>query len=163
MTDLEIIAALTDREVLALTAWGEARGTPRDDDSHSPIEELVAVMCVVRNRLDRPAHWPMAGQRTFKSICLAPHQFSCWNPGADPNHVTVMEQATRIVTGTVADGELLECLFLADGVMSGRLLDRTGTATSYFAPDAMIPRGRVPLAAAGKILTRIGSQLFYTA
>jgi hypothetical protein len=159
MTDAEMLASLTDTEALALTAWGEARQVPRaDDDSRSPVEELLAVMCVVRNRRNGWGHI----NPSYRAVCLQPSQFSCWNPLSGANHDAVMAQG-RLVTGGLPDPEVLECLFMAGGVIAGTVIDRTDGADSYYAPDAMIPRGRVPTAAAGKILTRIGAQLFYRA
>jgi hypothetical protein len=156
--ELPVLAALTDREVLALTAWGEARAVPRDDlDSHSPVEELIAVMVVCRNRL----------KTTYKAVCLAAAQFSCWNPGSGPNHDAVMAMARAILAtrpwlpaGDPEAGRLYECLFLADGVISGAILDRTHGAKNYYAPAAMVPRDRVPVWAVGKPAWLIGDQLF---
>ena len=178
MTDAEILAALDDRQTLALTAWAEARRVPRDDDSHSPIEELVAVMVVVRNRRARFTRW-RAIDASYKAICLAPAQFSCWNPGADSNHLALMALA-RLLTSAIGitaltspipvveattgpptiDPLVRECLYLADGVISGVLQDRTNGATSYWAPAAMIPPGRPPSWAFGCPRWTIGDQIF---
>jgi hypothetical protein len=164
MTDIEVIAALDDLATLALTAWAEARRIPRDDDSHSPIEELVAVMVVVRNRRPHFASF-RAADDSYKSICLAPNQFSCWNPGTDANHLALLKMAHTLVDQSViavfSDPLLDECLFLADGVIGGVLMDRTNGATMYYAPAAMIPVGRVPASAMGKTTLKIGDQFFY--
>jgi Cell Wall Hydrolase len=165
MTSEEIRAALGDREALALTAWAEARRIPRDDDSHSPIEELVAVMVVCRNRRQNFSRW-RAADASYKAICLAPKQFSCWNEGTDGNHVALMILAQQLLEWTpgrpALDAELRECLHLADGVMGGAIIDRTGIANSYFAPAAMQPVGAVPAWAKGKPAEKIGDQLFLT-
>ena len=162
MTDADVLAALDDRTALGLTGWAEARAIPMDEDSHSQIEELAAVMCVARNRVIRMgAHGVVAG---YKDVCLAPKQFSCWNPGVDSNHVALMKLAHQIIEQTAPiDALVKECLFLADGVISGAILDRTNLATSYYAPAAMIPPGRVPSAAVGKPFLLIGNQHFYIA
>lgn len=178
MTDAEVIAALDDRQTLALTAWAEARQVPRHDpDSHSPIEELVAVMVVVRNRLAHPSKWravitSLTGPNTwsYKSVCLAPNQFSCWTAGSGANHDALMVQARLLAemcpdaTGLNPnlDPELRECLYLADGAISGVLIDRTNGATMYWAPASMVPPGRVPTWAAGKLPIWIGDQQFLT-
>ncbi len=175
MTDAEVLAALDDRQTLALTAWAEARAVPRDDDSHSPVEELIAVMVTVRNRLPHFASWH-ASAASYKAACLAPNQFSCWNTGMDANHLALMAQARLLVgaeqieslmdAGTpidnlpATDPLIPECLYLADGVISGVLLDRTGGATQYWAPAAMIPPGRIPNWGRGKPTLLIGNQLF---
>ena len=166
MTDSEVLAALDDRQTLGLTAWAEGRQIPRDDPhSHSPVEELIAVMVVVRNRLARVSASTTGA--SYKSVCLAPMQFSCWNPGSGSNHDALMVQARLLVgppSGLLAtDRELDECLCLADGVIAGVLLDRTGGATQYWAPEAMVPPGRTPSWAAGKPRLLIGDQYFMVA
>jgi hypothetical protein len=168
MNDTEVLAALDDPQTLALTAWAEARAIVLllnrlgQVASHSPIEELIAVMVVVRNRMTRDVRRVAGGflhphgGLSYKSICLAPAQFSCWTPGSGPNHDALMTVA-RLVTGsdaTVAgvrvtpsinlDAEVRECLYLAKGVIGGDLRDRTNGATSYWAPASMQPVGRVP-------------------
>jgi hypothetical protein len=168
MTDAEVLDALDDRTTLALTAWAEARRIPRNDPrDHSPVEELIAVMWVVRNRRPRFVRW-QATDASYKALCLAPKQFSCWNPGSGSNHDALMALATVLTTGDAvtratartADPLVRECLFLADGVIAGTLIDRTGGATSYWAPLAMNPPGRTPSWAAGLLPLAIGDQYF---
>ena len=156
MTDAEIQAVLVDRSVLALTLWGEARG--------EPIEGRIAVGCVIRNRLAMP-HRFRAAAATYRAICLAPHQFSCWAPtGGAENYAAVMRLAARMAQGRpLEDLRLDECLWLADGLMSGVVLDRTQGATMYWAPKAMLPPGRVPTWAEGRTTEVIGSQVFLNA
>jgi hypothetical protein len=154
LADSQVKAQLSDEEALALTMWGEARGDAADGSS---VEERIAVGCVVRNRLADPEKF---GAHTIKDVCLAGMQFSCWNPGGR-NADQVMAQARAVVLlHTWADPLLTECFFLADGVISGRLLDRTGGATFYYAPAAMKPEGRVPGWAVGVQARKIGAQLF---
>ncbi len=156
MTDAEIRAKLVDRSVLALTAWAEARQIPRSDPKdHSPVEELLAVMCVIRNRTKHGA--------SYRDVCLAPKQFSCWNDDGSKNHLALIEQMRLLVSAVSAnliDPELKECLVLADAVIAGTIIDRTGGAVNYYAPAAMVPPGRVPSWAAGKRYIEIGDQYF---
>lgn len=161
MTDAEILAALDNWQVLALTAWAEARQIPRNDPhDHSPVEELIAVMCAARNRLPDYQRW-RATEASYKAICLAPNQFSCWTPGSGSNHDRLMQMAARLVDGIVPlDPLLRECLHLAAGVMSGAIMDRTGGANSYWAPAAMKPPGRVPVWAEWLPRLEIGDQVF---
>lgn len=163
MNDTEVLAALDDPQALALTGWGEARAVPRLVASHSPIEELVAVMCVVRNRVRRLPGPPGTGD--YKAVCLKPAQFSCWTAASGANHAAVLAQAGLVVVPALVaylDPELRECLYLARGVISGALRDRTTGATSYYAPAAMIPIGRVPAWAVDKPTLLIGDQRFFT-
>ncbi len=158
MTLGEIKTALNDVVALALTIWAEARGDAGDGSS---LEERVAVACVIRNR-----HLASGKQRSYKILCLAPKQFSCWNdtPG-DANHEALKALAAKALTGQPVDAEPLfvESLWIAEGVIKGRILDRTGGAQNYYAPKAMVPAGSVPAWAQGKDGRRIGQQVFLTA
>lgn len=179
MTDAEVLAALDDRQALALTAWAEARQVPRGIPSdHSPVEELIAVMVVVRNRAAKQS------TRSYKTVCLAPFQFSCWNAGSGSNHDALLVLAEQLVgaAGALQNAEMptdprtrgrmgnapaldplvRECLYLADGVIAGTLIDRTNGATSYWAPAAMHPPGSQPVWANGKPRLLIGDQYFVT-
>lgn len=159
MTDSELKAGLVDRSVLALTAWAEAAGDWRE--GLSSVEERIAVMCVARNRL---ADFRSFGavEPTYRSVCLAPKQFSCWFPGGGvANYARLLAMAERLMSGSpLKDALMYETLFLADGIMAGLICDRTQGATAYYAPQAMKPVGRVPAWAAGKPTLRVGAQLF---
>src|SRR6185503_1533672 len=77
--DAEIKAKLTAAQVVAMTIWAEARA--------EPIEGEVAVGCVIRNRLLRPARFA----DTWAGVCLAKWQFSCWIPeGGEQNYRMLM-------------------------------------------------------------------------
>lgn len=163
-TDAEVLAALTDQQALAATMWGEARGIPRNDpDDNSPIEEMIAVGCVVRNRRIRFSRW-RATDPSYRSLCLAPNQFSCWNQGTDVNHLAVMNLARQFVAFPgvpITDAIARECLFLAVGIINDVLVDRTGGSDSYYAPAAMVPVGRVPSWAMHVQGRSIGDQVFF--
>lgn len=153
MTEQEIRTGLSELQVLALTAWAEARGDNREGGSS--LEERVAVLCVIRNRVQRSG-----GVLSYKAVCLAPRQFSCWNPGEDANHMALMALAERVLDGDAEDPLYTETLWLAHGVRDGAILDRTGRATYYYAPLAMVPPGRVPSWAVEKPFVTIGRQRF---
>jgi hypothetical protein len=181
-TDAAALMALDQRSTLAATAWAEARRVPRLVGVHSPVEEILAVMFVVKKRRDHFTRW-RAVDASYKAICLAPSQFSCWNPDSDPasNHAALMVQVRLLVDqrsipggvlepaeGEAAalaqiDPELAECLTLADDVIAGHLVDHTNGADSYYAPAAMVPPGRIPVGAVGRPKLLIGDQYFYTA
>lgn len=159
-----IKAALDDEQALALTMLAEAGGDWREGGSS--VEERLAVAFVVRNRVRTPRRWG----KTFRDVCLARLQFSCWNPGTDPNHVRLMALAEQIVLGFPNTDPLLrETVYLAAGVIDGIFLDQTGGATSYYAPKAMKPAGAKPAwvylngkAGPEHVPTAvIGSQIFY--
>jgi hypothetical protein len=157
MTLAEIKAALDDTLALALTLWAEARGDAADGSS---LEERVAVGCVVRNR-----HLASGRRRSYKQLVLAPLQFSCWNDTpSDDNHRKLKALAEAVVAGRPHGDQLLEeCLYLASGIIRGKILDRTGGALNYYAPKAMVPAGTVPSWAKGKPGKTIGSQVFLVA
>lgn len=149
--------ALSELHTLALTIFGEAAG--------ELIEGKVAVGCVVRNRV-------LDGRRfgrTYKTVCHRRAQFSCWwRFGGEANYNRVMAVARAFVAGVgppLATRELAvlqECLFVAEGIIGGQLRDRVNGATHYYAPDAMVPRGRVPDWAASRIPSaKAGRHLFF--
>jgi N-acetylmuramoyl-L-alanine amidase len=154
MTDSEIRALLTDDTALALTMWAEARGD--SSQGRSSVEERIAVGCVIRNRA-------RAASRSILAVCLQPWQFSCWNPGDDRNHRALMAMAEALVTHRLLeDPVMIETLYLASGIIGDVIVDRTFGATHYYAPDAMVPPGRVPSWVPGMEQTAvIGKQVFY--
>lgn len=123
MTDEQIKAALSDFDALWLTLWAECRD--------QPVEGQIAVASVIRNRV---------GKRfgsSYRAVCLAPKQFSCWNPGADVNHVRLMDRA-RLVIGDYAerstqpaDPIVRQVKYLAQGILNGDLLDNTWGSDHY--------------------------------
>lgn len=163
MTEDQIKAALDERQALGLTMLAEAAGDMADGSS---IEERIAVGCVARNRVLTSRRWG----KTYAAVCLARRQFSCWDPGADPNHVRIMALAADLVAGRpIQDPFVRETLFLADGIIGGQLGDRTGGATSYYAPKAMKPANSKPFwvylngkdGPEHQPTAVIGSQVFY--
>jgi N-acetylmuramoyl-L-alanine amidase len=123
MTEDEIRTNLTGVNTLALTIFGEARG--------EPIEGKIAVANVIRNRA-HPVDEPHV-----KAVCLAPLQFSCWNPGVDPNHQRVLAQAEKVLTNAPLDAIYRECLFIAQGTVGGAFQDNTGGATNYLTTELL--------------------------
>lgn len=132
MTDDEVKTALSDFDAFWLTLWAEARS--------EPVEGQIAVASVIRNRV---------GKRfgdTYKAVCLAPKQFSCWNPGADENHVWLIEKA-RLVVGDYAERSTLpndpamrQLKYLAQGVMNGDLMSNVKTADHYLTAELLATR-----------------------
>lgn len=132
MTDSEVKAALNDFQVLSLSIFGEARG--------EYIEGKVAVGCVIRNRVRTPGRWG----DTYRAVCLARAQFSCWfAAGGQANYDRVIGLARHLVadhairTTLAPDPVLDECRYVADGIMGGRLLDRVKGANHYLTTDLL--------------------------
>lgn len=152
----DLKAQLTDVLALFLTAWAEARGDARE--GHSSVEERLAVMCVIRNRVKSGRF----GGASYRSVCLEPNQFSCWNYGTDPNHLALVSLAQSALAGVVREPLAVETEYLALGVIGEEVLDRTGGATHYYSPASMVPADRVPRWAMGKTPTAdIGRQKFF--
>jgi spore germination cell wall hydrolase CwlJ-like protein len=110
--------ALSDRDILALTLWAEARG--------ESLEGRVAVGCVIRNRMARR-------QQSVRDVCLAPMQFSCWQEiGGVVNHRALVAVVDVLAAGHfVADAIVGECQWIADGILSGACRDLTRGADHY--------------------------------
>ncbi len=118
MTDAEILQALTEEDVTALTLYGEGRGVD--------VLGRVAVGCVIRNRVLTKYRGA-----TYRAVCLAPRQFSCWNE-ADPNRGVLLDAARGLLAGEDFPAPVLrECLWIANGVVSGACLDPTKRSRHY--------------------------------
>ena len=131
-----------DRDILARTLWGEARG-----ESQAGME---ACAWTIRNRVfdGRAKSWWGEG---YAGVCQKPYQFSCWNAN-DPNS-PYLKGAKPI-----PPGEYKKALAVAIAVMSGALPDPTGGATHYYATS--MPKA--PAWAKGATLTlSLGQHRFY--
>jgi len=127
MTEAEIKTALTEYAALAATLWAEGRS--------EPIEGLVGIGWVIKNRLARHKRY-RAAEKTYKGVVLAPQQFSCWNPGTDVNHQRLMQISERVVRGeSPSEAAWMECAWVAVGIIEHRLRDRTHGATHYLTAD----------------------------
>jgi hypothetical protein len=108
MTKAEIIAKLSDRDVVALTLWREAKPTTAGRVS-------VALVMSARVRDGRYG-------TGYRGVCLKPWAFSCWKPeGGLSNHERLIAAAERIVTGDPTvwkqDVGLRECAEIADALI----------------------------------------------
>ncbi len=137
---------MTDRDVLLLTLYGEARG--------EGLAGKAAVAAVIRNRLTS-GKWG----RSYEAVCLAPSQFSCWWPsGGKANASTLQALKGQAERGALPDDPVLKaCGWIADGCLAGAMPDETGGATHYF-----VTRSKVPAWAQGELPTRVvGSHSFF--
>jgi len=105
-----------DRDVLARTLWGEARG--------EGLAGMVAVAWSIRNRVEdgRDKSWWGEG---YAGVCQKPYQFSCWNKN-DPNY--------PFLSGAkpIPAAEFGVCQLAAEQVIGGLKPDPTGGATHYY-------------------------------
>ncbi len=111
---------LSPRQIVALTILGEARG--------EPVEGQIAVGCVIRNRVIALA---TSAATAWSTVCLKPQQFSCFNP--DSLERPSMLSMARLLTteDALLSPGIRQCLWIADGVMGGAVLDNTDGANHY--------------------------------
>jgi spore germination cell wall hydrolase CwlJ-like protein len=131
-----------DRDILARTLWGEARG-----------ESLVgqqACAWTIRNRVDdgRAKSWWGEG---YAGVCQQAYQFSCWNKN-DPNFAYLSGAKP------IPPGEYKRALSVALAVMAGVVPDPTGGATHYYATS--MPKAPAWVKGATLTLT-LGGHRFY--
>lgn len=131
-----------DRDVLARTIWGEARG--------ESTPGKVAVAWTIRNRVldGKEKSWWGEG---YAGVCQAPYQFSCWNKN-DPNY-PFLSGARQIPFR-----ELAQCRVVADQVIDGKVPDPTSGATHYYAIAMKKPPA---WAAKAKQTLKLGGHVFF--
>lgn len=112
---------IEDINYLAATLVGEARG--------DAIESIVGVASVIRNR-----HF--SSGKSYKEICLAPKQFSCWNDEGRPleveNNKFVRNFLSRLENGDdIEDPILRQCLVVAKAIVNHDFPDNTKGSKNY--------------------------------
>lgn len=132
--------SLSVLQVLARTAWGEARGLLKPG--------MQATINTVQNRFKSRILW---WGHDFRSICLAPLQYDCWLP-ADPNRA-------KLLAVTESDPQFICALDIAQRAIDGTLEDLTSGSDSYF--DTRLPRDLWPKWASEPPLFKCGSQRYY--
>lgn len=151
--DAAIKGALSDFDALWLTIYGEARG--------EPVEGQIAVASVIRNRVGR--RWG----GSLRAVCLAPKQFSCWNPDANVNHAHLMDMAAAAIgdfherAAAPLDARARQIKFLAQGIVNGDLLDNTQGADHYLTRN-LLQSADAPTWAVGKPARVVGAHAFLT-
>lgn len=126
-------------EVIARSAWGEARGLGHDG--------MQATINIGQNRVSSGVRW---WGTTLKEVFLKPFQFSCWNLN-DPNR-------PKLLSVTEADPQYQIALSLADAALCGQLPDLTDKADSYY--DTRMPKA--PAWSVGLLpVFRLGPHAYY--
>lgn len=120
---------LSDVQVLACTLYGEARS--------EPTEGILAVACVIRNRMKDAKHrWPS----DYRGVCLQPKQFSCWLPeGGEGNHKKLAGLVEALKNKAATDDRFKECAWIATGVANDWGRDTVKGANHYHTVS-LIPR-----------------------
>lgn len=131
-----------DRDILARTLWGEARG--------ESLAGQIAVAWTIRNRVNdgKAKSWWGEG---YTGVCQAKYQFSCWNK-SDPNFA-YLSGAKKIPFRELAQAQIA-----ADQVMAGKVSDPTGGATHYYATSMETPPA---WAAKAKQTLKLGGHVFF--
>jgi N-acetylmuramoyl-L-alanine amidase len=131
-----------DRDILARTLWGEARG--------EGLAGQIAVAWTIRNRVEdgKTKSWWGEG---YAGVCLKPWQFSCWNEN-DPNYA-FLSGAKQFPPKQFAQAQRA-----ADLVISGAEADITNGATHYYA--LTMPKPPAWAAKAAQTL-RLGNHVFF--
>ena len=137
---------LTDRDYLALTIYGEARGEKNAG--------RLAVGTVIRNRVKAGRFGP-----SYEAVCLKPQQFSCWN-ATDPNRPKLDRLSDQIRDHLApTDKALIECYVIADCLIDGQAaMLKIRAATHYFATWLKEPPA---WAASGVFVGTVGSHMFF--
>ena len=100
-------AKLTDKELMTLTIYGEARG--------EKTPGRIAVGTVILERVDH-RNWD---GKTIREVCLMKYQFSCYLEN-DPNYGKLLNIAEHWDESIIIDHALQECFDIAAG-----LIDKT--------------------------------------
>lgn len=140
------IAQLSDLEILTLTLIGESRG--------ESIEGIVAVGCVIRNRVN-------TYKKSYSEVCLAPKQFSCWNLN-DPNRVLLLELADDLILSGLKQPSYIQCQYVAIGIYNHFITDNTHGALNYITLDLWNSTNRPSWAKDVNFAISKGSQIFFT-
>lgn len=136
---------LSERELVALTIYGESRG--------ESMLGKMAVASVIRNRLES-GRWGAL----YATVVLAPKQFSCWTIG-DPNLAVIREIGQSLSADlTPTDPVVKQCLWIADGTVNGLLESTVLDARHYYAASLEHPPS---WAATGELVAQIGAHRFY--
>lgn len=131
-----------DRDILARTLWGEARG--------ESLIGQIAVAWAIRNRVNDGTERSWWGEG-YAGVCQAKYQFSCWNK-SDPNF-PYLNGAKQIPARELAQARLG-----ADQVIDGKAPDPTGGATHYYAVSMKTPPA---WAAKAKQTFKLGGHIFF--
>ena len=131
-----------DRDILARTLWGEARG--------ESLLGQTAVAWTIRNRVNdgKDKSWWGEG---YAGVCQKPYQFSCWNKN-DPNYPFLIN------VKQIPFRELAQARIAADQVIDGKVPDPTGGATHYYAHSMKAAPG---WAVKAKQTLQLGGHVFF--
>lgn len=116
-----LVEQVTEPQRVAATLWAEARS--------EPVQGIVAVANVIRNRAQKPGWWG----KDFSGVCLAKAQFSCWTPaGGQRNYDRLLALMQQFVKGEpITDPGVRECIGIAHLITGDYVRDNTKGSTHY--------------------------------
>lgn len=109
---------LSDKQILALTIYGEARG--------EPPQGKIAVGSVVLERVD---HRDWDG-KTIPEVCLKKYQFTCFDP-RNRNYGKLLQIAENWDAAIATDPALSDCYGIALGLIDGTIPRTPEIAASH--------------------------------
>lgn len=138
---------LTDKQLMGLTMYGEARGESRSG--------RIAVGSVI---LERVEHRNWDGL-TVQEVCLKPYQFSCYLPN-DPNYPKLRQIAENWFRSASTDKALNECYALATGLIDG-MIPRNSLIKTNHVLQYKTKSCKADWAESMRLITTIGNHQFY--
>lgn len=129
-------------DLLARTAWGEARG--------EGMTGMKMIMLVIMNRVKKGGWWGDTVEDVVKKHSISGvYQFTCWNPD-DPNY-------NKMLAVNENNSEFKAALNWASEIYAGNVFDSTYGATHYHS-TAVKPYW----ADASKMTVQHGTHIFYS-
>lgn len=138
---------LTDRQLMGLTIYGEARGESRAG--------RVAIGSVI---LERVEHRNWDGN-TIQEVCLKPYQFSCFLPN-DPNYPKLRQIAENWFKSVMSDKALNDCYALASNLID-KMTPRNSMIKAHHVLQYKTKDCDAGWAKSMKLITIIGNHQFY--
>jgi hypothetical protein len=144
---LDAFGHLDDRQLLALTLYGEARG-----------ERTIGKIAVGSVILERVDHRDWDG-RTVREVCLMPYQFSCFLPD-DPNFPKLQKIAAAWDENFQESASLRDCYRIASELLDGAT-PRDAIIAKFHATQYKTLACEADWADKMKKVTTIGAHEFY--
>jgi len=144
---LDTFGHLDDKQIMALTIYGEARG---ESD-----EGKIAVGSIILERVD---HRKWDGD-TIQEVCLMPFQFSCFLPD-DQNFKALKMIAEDWKEKFIRSTDLQDCYHITCDMLAGRIL-RTSEIAENHATQYKTIDCKAAWAKKMKKVATIGNHEFY--
>ena len=151
LTDNQIFLSIASAKILALTAYGEARG--------EGAEGMMAVLNVINNRAQDRSFFDMniynATGSPYHAVALKQKQFSVFNFG-DPNRPMLVSMASNFDKAVSTNSQLNQAYQMAFMLLNRTLTDNTSGAV-YYHEKSITPSWSSSFINLGQI----GNHIFY--